>query len=150
MSQICGSAVRPYDHRATVADVRERVGSIEAGTDRQLETIQENLDVLDETLGQAYAAIGDVDIWVSSTVSIADDLQIILGNELVPAVYISRRDDRHESPLPREPRTQPLKASMELSVGDGPQKRRQLAELRDSDIGSSTCKKTVESFLAVR
>jgi hypothetical protein len=85
-----------------VADVRERVESIEAGTDRQLETVQENLDVLDETLGQAYAAIGDVDIWVSSTVSIADDLQIILGNELVPAVYISRCDDGHESALPRE------------------------------------------------
>jgi hypothetical protein len=123
-SRICDSPVLPHDHRATVADVREQAEAIEDETDRRFEAVHEDLDALDETLKAAYAAVEDVDGWDSPAVSAAEDLQVALGNELVPALYMSRRDYDHEPALPHEPLPE-LRRAADV---DGTRRRERFAE----------------------
>jgi hypothetical protein len=103
VSRICNSPTLPHDYRATVADVREQVKGIEAATDQQFEAVHGDIDSLDAVLDEAYAAVEDADGWDSATASAAEDLQVALGNELVPALYMSCRDYDHEPALPHEP-----------------------------------------------
>jgi len=107
-----------------VADVREQAEAIEDETDRRFEAVHEDLDALDETLKAAYAAVEDVDGWDSPAVSAAEDLQVALGNELVPALYMSRRDYDHEPALPHEPLPE-LRRAADV---DGTRRRERFAE----------------------
>ena len=122
--RICDSPVLPHDHRATVADVREQVETIETETDRRFEAVHEDLDALEKTLEGAYDALEDIDGWNSPTVSAAEDLQVALGNELVPALYMSRRDYDHEPALPHEP----LPELRRAAGVDGTRRRERFAE----------------------
>jgi len=106
---------------------RSRAGrAIEDETDRRFEAVHEDLDALDETLKAAYAAVEDVDGWDSPAVSAAEDLQVALGNELVPALYMSRRDYDHEPALPtsRSQNSAVPQTSMGPGAGNGSQRPR--------------------------
>lgn len=100
VSRICDSPVLPHDFRATVTDIREQVTEVESNSGRSFDAVQEDLDALEATLNEAYDVIEGSD---ADTVGTAEDLQVSLGNELVPALYMSRRDYDQEPALPHEP-----------------------------------------------
>ncbi|NHX36476.1 MULTISPECIES: M28 family peptidase [Halolamina] len=102
-SRICDSPALPHDFRATVADVREQVAGIEAEADREFTGVHDDLDALADALAAAYSVIDDIDAVGSGTAAAAEDLQVALGNELVPALYNSVRDYDQEPALPHEP-----------------------------------------------
>ncbi|KPN31077.1 putative aminopeptidase, Iap family [Halolamina pelagica] len=102
-SRICDSPTLPHDFRATVADVREQVAAVEAETDREFAGVHDDLDALADALEAAYGVIEGVDAVGSDTAAAAEDLQVALGNELVPALYNSVRDYDQEPALPHEP-----------------------------------------------
>ena len=124
VNRICDSPVLPHDHRAAVGDIREQVGGIEAETDQHFEAVYEDLDLLDAALEKAYAVIDDLDGWDSPTISAAEDLQVNLSNELVPALYMSRRDYDHEPALPHKP----LPELRRAAGVDGTRRRERFAE----------------------
>ncbi|MFW5939441.1 MAG: M28 family peptidase [Halolamina sp.] len=102
-SRICDSPALPHDFRATVDDVREQVEEIEADASRTFDGVHGDLDALDVALEEAYAIVEDVGDVGSDTAAAAEDLQVALGNELVPALYMTRRDYDQEPALPHEP-----------------------------------------------
>ncbi|MFW5934291.1 MAG: M28 family peptidase [Halolamina sp.] len=102
-SRICDSPALPHDFRATVDDVREQVEDVETETGREFDGVHAELDALAESLEAAYDVIEGVDAAGSDTATAAEDLQVALGNELVPALYMSRRDYDHEPALPHDP-----------------------------------------------
>lgn len=122
-SRICNSPVLPHDYRATVSDVREQIEAIESETDRRFETIHTELDALGAALEEAYAVVEDIGGWESSTAAAAEDLQVALGNELIPALYMSRRDYDHEPALPH----QPLPKLRRAAAVDGTRRRERFA-----------------------
>ena len=122
-SRICNSPVLPHDYRATVSDVREQIEAIESETDRRFEPIHTELDALGAALEEAYAVVEDVSGWESSTAAAAEDLQVALGNELIPALYMSRRDYDHEPALPH----QPLPKLRRAAAVDGTRRRERFA-----------------------
>ena len=122
-SRICNSPVLPHDYRATVSDVREQIEGIESETDRRFEPIHTELDALGAALEEAYAVVEDVGGWESSTAAAAEDLQVALGNELIPALYMSRRDYDHEPALPH----QPLPKLRRAAAVDGTRRRERFA-----------------------
>ena len=122
-SRICNSPVLPHDYRATVSDVREQIEGIESETDRRFEPIHTELDALGAALEEAYAVVEDVSGWESSTAAAAEDLQVALGNELIPALYMSRRDYDHEPALPH----QPLPKLRRAAAVDGTRRRERFA-----------------------
>lgn len=101
-SRICGSPTLPHDFRATIVDVREQVASIEAETEHSFDAVHEDLDALEKALDEAYDVIESVD-GSGPVVAAAEDLQVKLGNELIPALYMSRRDYDQEPALPHDP-----------------------------------------------
>jgi hypothetical protein len=122
-SRICNSPVLPHDYRATVSDVREQIEGIESETDRRFEPIHTELDALGAALEEAYAVVEDIGGWESSTAAAAEDLQVALGNELIPALYMSRRDYDHEPALPH----QPLPKLRRAAAVDGTRRRERFA-----------------------
>ena len=122
-SRICNSPVLPHDYRATVSDVREQIEAIESETDRRFEPIHTELDALGAALEEAYAVVEDIGGWESSTAAAAEDLQVALGNELIPALYMSRRDYDHEPALPH----QPLPKLRRAAAVDGTRRRERFA-----------------------
>ncbi|GAB7093731.1 M28 family peptidase [Halolamina litorea] len=102
-SRICDSPTLPHDFRATAADVREQVAGIESDTDSSFPAIHEDLDALEVALDEAYEAIEAVDGVGTDAAAAAEDLQVELGNELVPALYMTRRDYDQEPALPHQP-----------------------------------------------
>lgn len=101
VSRICNSPILPHDFRATAVDVREQIAEIEDETGCSFDAVHEDLDALDEALEKAYNVIEDVD--GSGLVAAAEDLQVKLGNELIPALYMSGRDYDQEPALPHKP-----------------------------------------------
>ncbi len=100
-SRICDSPILPHDFRSTAVDFREQIAEIEAETGRSFDAVHEDLDALEEALEKAYNVIEEID--GSGPAAAAEDLQVELGNELVPALYMSRRDYDQEPALPHEP-----------------------------------------------
>ena len=122
-SRICNSPVLPHDYRATVSDVREQIETIESETDRRFGTVHADLDALDATLEEAYAVVEDVGGWESSTAAAVEDFQVALGNELIPALYMSCRDYDHEPALPHRP----LPKLRRAAAVDGTRRRERFA-----------------------
>jgi N-acetylated-alpha-linked acidic dipeptidase len=102
-SRICDSPALPHDFRATVDDLREQVEAVAAETDHEFEGVHEDLDALARALEDAYDVIEGIDDSSADGARAAEDLQVALGNELIPALYTSVRDYDQEPALPHEP-----------------------------------------------
>ncbi|QKY19268.1 M28 family peptidase [Halolamina sp. CBA1230] len=102
-SRLCDSPALPHDYRATAVDIREQIEAIEAETDRSFDGVHEEIDALAAALDEAYDLIDAVDVVDSDAAAAAEDLQVTLGNKLIPALYTSRRDYDQEPALPHEP-----------------------------------------------
>ncbi|WP_129113597.1 M28 family peptidase [Halegenticoccus tardaugens] len=102
-ARICTSPVLPHDFRATVTDIRNQITAIEEKTEYIFEAVFEELDALESVLNEAYDQIEGVTAIDSAAGRATEDLQVGLGNELVPALYMTRRDYDQEPALPHEP-----------------------------------------------
>jgi hypothetical protein len=65
--------------------------------------MHEDLDALARALEDAYDVIEGIDDSSADGARAAEDLQVALGNELIPALYTSVRDYDQEPALPHEP-----------------------------------------------
>jgi len=102
-SRLCESPSLPHDYRATAADIREQLAEVEAETGRSFDGVHEDLDALERALEAAYERMERLDAVGSDAAAAAEDLQVTLGNELIPALYTSVRDYDQEPALPHEP-----------------------------------------------
>lgn len=101
VSRICGSPVLPHDYTATVDDVRDAVDEIEATADGAVsfDDVRDRLDDLRGTLERVNDVIDARGGSEAGTAAAAEDLQVALGNELIPALYMRRPDYEHEPAL---------------------------------------------------
>jgi len=97
-SRICNSPVLPHDYAATVADFETALDQIEAAAEGAVSFEDER-----EAIARASAAVADANAVIDeqaaddpAVAAAAEDLQVSLGNELVPALYMERQDYEHE------------------------------------------------------
>ena len=121
-SRFCHSPVLPTDYRATVSDLRAAVEAVDReGVNVDFDPVYDRLDTLDERLTRftdhvdAISSNADVD-------SAVEDLQVDLGNRLIPALYMRRPDYEHDPALPHDlaPSLDPAADLPDLS---GPRRR---------------------------
>lgn len=102
-SRICNSPVLPHDFRETVTELRETLDTVESGANTSFPEVRRRLDDLDAELADAYRAFdrldGDAD---PEALAAAEDLQVELGNLLVPALYVEGTEYGQEPALPQE------------------------------------------------
>lgn len=97
-SRICNSPILPHDYTATVDDIRSVLDDIEENTDGQISFDDERAE-LDTLHREIETANGLIDAKAADDASIAtaaEDLQVSLGNLLIPALYLERQDYEQE------------------------------------------------------
>ncbi len=122
--RICGSSTLPHDYAATVDDILDALGEIEAEADGAVsfDDIRAEAKALGETLEAVNEVIdgaGDAD---SELHEAAEDLQVELGNVLVPTEYKLESDYEHDPALPQG-RLPYLQGVSELSEATGRRRR---------------------------
>jgi hypothetical protein len=101
-TRICCSPVLPHDYRATVEDVREQLSDV-ADADDEYEAVEAELDALEAALEEATAVVESVTSLDSPVGRAVEDLQVTLGNELIPALYMTRPDYEQEPARSHQP-----------------------------------------------
>lgn len=103
VSRFCNSPVLPRDFRSTCEDIRGSLEELERAADGSVEfaPVYERLDALESNLDAATARLDDIDP-SASVDSAAEDLQVELGNWLIPALYMESPDYEHDPALPHE------------------------------------------------
>lgn len=102
-SRICNSPVLPHDFRETVAEFRETVDDIESEARTSFPAVHDRLDELDSALADAYERFDQLDTDADTdALAAAEDLQVELGNVLVPALYFEGPDYGQEPALPHQ------------------------------------------------
>lgn len=101
-SRMCLSPVLPHDYRATVEDIRTILSEIETDAEGAVtfDGSFRDLETLATALEDAYDVIEDRAGSDSELDTAIEDLQVAIGNELIPALYLSVSDYEHE---PRQP-----------------------------------------------
>lgn len=102
VSRFANSTVLPRDFRATAAEIRSVLGRIEDGTDDAVDfgPVYERLDRLDDRL-DAFTAHLDA-LEQDGIAREATDVQVELGNLLIPALYVESSEFGHDPALPHE------------------------------------------------
>jgi len=98
--RFCYSPVLPHDYTAAVEDVRTVLSDIESAADREFDEVHAALDELAEAVADANALIDDCAASDPALAADAEDLQVRLGNHLVPALYMEREEYGHDPALP--------------------------------------------------
>jgi hypothetical protein len=101
-SRICCSPVLPHDYRETVEEYRAQLSEISETSSLEFEGIESDLVLLSESLAEAYDIIEGVTSLGSPVGRAAEDLQVALGNELIPGLYMARPDYEQEPALPHD------------------------------------------------
>ena len=101
-ARLCESPVLPHDFSATVDDFRSELTEIEDTAPEEIEFagVRDRLDRLEEAVAAANAVINERADDDPDLARAAEDLQVALGNQLTPALYMERRDYEHEPALP--------------------------------------------------
>lgn len=97
-ARICNSPVLPHDYAATVADFGTALDEIEAAAEGQV-SFDDEREAVARAAGGVDAANEIIDTRAADDPDVAaaaEDLQVSLGNELVPALYMERPDYEHE------------------------------------------------------
>ena len=99
--RVCGSATMPHDYAATVADVLDVLDDIEADAAGAVEfdDVRAEAERLHTTLEEANGAIDAAES--DEARRAAEDLQVRLGNALVPALFKLESDYEHDPALPQ-------------------------------------------------
>ncbi|WP_266083251.1 M28 family peptidase [Haladaptatus caseinilyticus] len=101
-ARICESPVLPHDYSATAADIRTELDAIDPD-DEWFTDVRSELDAFETAITEANEVIDHVDTETESSLKAVEDLQVDLGNLLVPALYTSGSEHHQESALPFAP-----------------------------------------------
>lgn len=97
ISRICDSPVLPHDFSKTVEELEATVDAIEARAEGAVsfDDVRADLEAVQSAIETAYRTIerGADDPTIAAA---AEDLQVALGNALVPALYMDRQPYEHE------------------------------------------------------
>lgn len=120
ISRFCNSAVLPHDFRATAADIRTNIEEIDAAAEGAVnfEPVYGQLDELEKHLDEFAELAHGVD--ADEVATDVEDVQVRLGNLLIPALYMESPEHEHESALPHELLPY-LRIAEELPDRHGPQ-----------------------------
>lgn len=102
LSRYCFSPVLPHDFRETAAQLRSAVEAVESAAQGSVdfETVYERLDELEAALEQFTAT---VERYGGTEVPTAiEDVQVALGNTLIPALYMESPPYEHDPALAQE------------------------------------------------
>ena len=102
VSRFCNSAVLPHDFRATAGEIRTVIEEIDEAADGAVEfsPVYDRLDTLDERLDAFTKVVGNVeDGRVASEI---EDVQVRLGNLLIPALYMESQEYEHDPAMPHQ------------------------------------------------
>ncbi|MDX1745574.1 MAG: hypothetical protein R3324_06530, partial [Halobacteriales archaeon] len=124
VSRICGSAILPHDFSSTVRDFESTIDEIEsvARGEAAFDELRGALDELGRNLEIATDLLVEEARRSTGVFRPGEDLQVRLGNLLIPALYMDRQDTEHEPALPHRllPCLRPAETLPDLS---GPQRR---------------------------
>jgi hypothetical protein len=103
VSRFCNSPVLPHDFRNTCSDIRNTLEQIEEAAEGTVEfdPVYERLDALESNLEEVADYLDGVDPSASVDAA-AEDLQVTLANQLIPALYMESPDYEHDPALPHE------------------------------------------------
>lgn len=103
VSRFCNSPVLPRDFRNTCTDIRTTLEDIERAAEGQADfsLIHERLDALESNLDHLATFVNGIDS-AASVHSAIEDLQVELGNKLIPALYMESPEYEHDPALPHE------------------------------------------------
>jgi Zn-dependent M28 family amino/carboxypeptidase len=103
-SRICNSPVLPHDYRNTVDDVRSVLDEFADAADgaASFVVVRDRLDALDSSLATAYNVIDDRGGDDPELAAAAENLQVALGNQLIPALYMEAPEYEHDPALARD------------------------------------------------
>jgi hypothetical protein len=94
-ARICESPVLPHDYTATVDDIKTVLDGLDSGT-ISFDPLYNDLAVLRTELTSAYDAVATGAETDHQLAAAFEDLQVELGNLLIPAVYMTRQEYEHE------------------------------------------------------
>lgn len=122
-TRICESPILPHDFSRTIEDFRNELAEIEDTADGEIKfkDIRDHLDRLEKAIIAANAVIDKQPANDSDLAHAAEDLQVMLGNHLNPALYMERRDYDHELALPYD-RIPGLRVAERLPNSEGRQR----------------------------
>ncbi|MFB6221213.1 MAG: M28 family metallopeptidase [Halolamina sp.] len=151
--RLCGSATMPHDYAATVGDILDALDEIEAAADGAVAfgEIRAEAKAVRETLAEVNAVIdGRYDADEEFTQAV-EDLQVELGNVLVPTEYKLESDYEHDPALPQD-RLPYLQGVTELAEATGRRRRFLETDLQRGRSklthGLSRAQAAAERFLA--
>jgi hypothetical protein len=121
-ARMCESPVLPHEFAATAADVREELSAIERAGEVEFPEVHERLDTFESLANRAADALDGLDPDDEDALRAAEDLQVDLGNTLVPAVYMAESEYEHDPALPHE-RLPYLRVAAELPERTGREQR---------------------------
>ena len=121
-ARMCESPVLPHEFAATAADVREELSAIERAGEVEFPEVHERLDTFESLANRAADALDGLDPDDEDALRDAEDLQVDLGNTLVPAVYMAESEYEHDPALPHE-RLPYLRVAAELPERTGREQR---------------------------
>jgi len=111
VSRFCDSPILPHDFAATVEEVRTVLSEVDPGSDAaDFGPVYDRLDRLEALLDRANDALDDRATGRDGVFAAGEDLQVALGNALVPAVYVARSRFRPDPAL-----SQPLLPSLQAA-----------------------------------
>jgi hypothetical protein len=101
-SRMCGSPVLPHDFTAVADDIGSVLAEIEDSTGTEFADVRAELDVFRDAIESANERI-DAEAAESPVVAAeAEDLQVDLANELIPALYVNGSEYGHDPALPQD------------------------------------------------
>ncbi|MFP9062209.1 M28 family peptidase [Natrialbaceae archaeon A-chndr2] len=99
-ARICESPIPPFDHSKSAAAVLEAVDDL--GFEHPvLSDLREHAGELERTVAEANR-VADARASDPAVARAAEELQVELGNRLIPALYKARPDHQHERALPQD------------------------------------------------
>ena len=124
-SRICASPVLPHDFAAVADDVDDMLGEVEDGAGTEFAEVRAELDRFRDAIEEANDAIdslADGDAVDGADAAAAEDLQVDLANELVPALYVEGSEYGHDPALPHD-RLPYLRRAVDLPDLSGRERR---------------------------
>lgn len=102
VSRFCNSPVLPHDFRETTAEIRSVVEEIETDTAGNVDfsSVYDQLDTLEESLDTFTRVINDYE--GKHVAAAIEDVQVELGNALIPALYMEAPPHEHDPALSQE------------------------------------------------
>lgn len=102
ISRFCNSPILPHDFQETSKEIRETVDEIanSAGDAVNFSPVYHRLDTLDTQLAEFTTAVDDRN--ADGIDADVEDLQVRLGNHLIPALYMSEPEYKHDPALPHD------------------------------------------------